>query len=65
LSRLVAFVRGRGPTYRPIKVSVSRDAAVPRARSCTEKICKTCHGDPQLRNDAIHLANKGETVSLA
>jgi len=59
LSRLIAFLRSRGPAYRPPKETVSRQASADRGAQLYERQCKTCHGSVAVRGEAVHLADAG------
>lgn len=59
LSRLVAFLRSRGPAYHAPKETVSRQASPERGAQLYEQQCRTCHGNVAVRGEAIHLADAG------
>jgi len=59
LSRLVAFVRGLGAAYHPPRETVSRQASPDRGAPLYEKLCRSCHGNVEVRGEAVHLADAG------
>jgi len=59
LSRLVAFLRSRGPAYHAPKETVSRQASAARGAPLYEQQCRTCHGNVAVRGEAVHLADAG------
>ena len=59
LSRLVAFLRSRGPAYHAPKETVSRQASADRGAPLYEQQCRTCHGNVAVRGEAVHLADAG------
>jgi len=59
LSRLVAFLRGRGPAYHAPRETVSRQASADHGAQLYEQQCRTCHGNVAMRGEAVHLADAG------
>ena len=59
LSRLVSFLRSRGPAYHPPKEVVSGQASATRGAQLYEQQCRTCHGNVAVRGEAVHLADAG------
>lgn len=59
LSRLVAFLRSRGPAYHAPKETVSRQASADRGAQLYEQQCRSCHGNVAVRGEAVHLSDAG------
>lgn len=55
VDRVVAFLRAKGPAWKPLAPVARGDAD--RGAANYAKLCKTCHGDAKSRGEAPHLAN--------
>jgi len=62
-SRLVSFLRSKGPAYHAPPGAGHGDAT--RGAALYTQMCKTCHGDAAIRGEAIHLANPAFLASAS
>jgi cbb3-type cytochrome c oxidase subunit III len=57
IAAIVAFLRSKGPPYRPLPASPLTGGDSARGQAVFEKNCASCHGTASTRGNSVHLHN--------